>query len=556
MQWITDGYFTMMQEIDQQLHGKTPDLVVTPVGVGSFSQSVVTHFKQQGTGSAIMAVEPDTAACLWKRFERNEQTIAKSCPTVMAGLDCATLSAQSWPILQAGVDVSATVSDLEAHRACQTLAAAGISAGPCGAASLAALRRLGPDDKKALGLDETSTVVLLCTEGMRTYDVPRDVSVEDPVELTQALVQINSASPSLGSVPGPGEVDIAKFICGWFEYRDIDAHWIEPVKGRPSVVGVAKGSGGGQRLMFNGHIDTVTLMGYDDDPLSGKIENGKLYGRGAADMKCGVAAQMVAIANAKKAGLRGDVIVTAVADEEFESMGTEHVLEAGWRADAALVNEPTNMEILRSHKGFVWFEVEIFGVAAHGSRPDLGYDAISKAGYFQVELDKYAQRLEQSHTDSIVGPPSVHASMITGGEEVSSYPASCKVTLERRTLGTETPEQVEQELRYILDRLTKEVKGFKYSLKATFSRPAFHMDAEHPFTKLVVKHARTAIGSEPTVTGAPYWTDCALLFDAGIPVLLFGPTGDGLHGKEEWADIASIRQVADALTNIATEFCA
>lgn len=239
----------MMQEIDEQLNGKTPDLVVSPVGVGSFSQSVVTHFKQQGKGSAIMAVEPDTAACLWKRLERGEETIAKSCPTAMAGLDCATLSTQSWPILQAGIDISATVSDFEAHQACQTLAAAGISAGPCGAASLAAVRRLSHNDKAELGLNETSTVVLLCTEGMREYDVPLDVAVEDPVALTQKLVQINSASPSLGSIPGPGEMEIAKFICSWLEYRDIDAHWIEPVKGRPSVVGVAKGSGGGQRLM-------------------------------------------------------------------------------------------------------------------------------------------------------------------------------------------------------------------------------------------------------------------------------------------------------------------
>ncbi|KAL7933893.1 peptidase M20 [Trichoderma chlorosporum] len=555
-QWIVNGYLTMMLEIDDQLGATAPDLVVVPVGVGSFAQAVVTYFKKSGQQTTVLTVEPDTAASLWKSLTRGESfTTSEKTPSIMAGLDCGTPSSISWPILQHGVDASLTVSDFEAHQACSYLNSQGISAGPCGAAPIAALRRLNAADREKLGLKKDSVVVVICTEGTRDYEVPYSVESDDPVELTQTLVRINSANPSLGSVPGPGETEIARYITSWMEHRDLETHWIEPTPGRPSVVGVARGSGGGKSLMLNGHLDTVTLMGYDGDPLSGDIKDGKLYGRGSADMKCGLAAAMVTLANAKKQTLRGDVIFTGVADEEFESIGTQQVLEAGWRADGAIVSEPVNLEIQHAHKGFVWFEVDIHGLAAHGSRYDLGIDAISKAGYFLVELDKYASRLISQAGDPVLGPGSVHASIIKGGEEVSSYPVLAQIQGERRTVNGETPETVRKELEGILNGLVETVPNFKYNLRITFDRSSFKADLDHPFSKLVHKHVGSTLGEEPIVSGAPHWTDCALLADAGIPTLLWGPKGEGLHSKLEYADVESIRQVAEALTAIATEFC-
>ncbi|UKZ72507.1 hypothetical protein TrVFT333_000137 [Trichoderma virens FT-333] len=440
-QWIVDGYLTMMLEVDGQLGSITPDLVVVPVGVGSFAQAVVTHFKQQGKQTTVLTVEPDTSASLWKSLRKGESsTTSEKTPSIMAGLDCGTPSSISWSILRHGVDASLTISDFEAHQACGYLKSQGVSAGPCGAAPIAALRRLNPSNRETLGLTKDSVVVVFCTEGPRQYEIPHSVASDDPVELTQTLVKINSANPSLGSIPGPGETAIARYITAWMEHRDIETHWIEPTLGRPSVVGIARGSGGGKSLMLNGHIDTVTLMGYDGDPLGGDIKDGKLYGRGAADMKCGVAAAMATLANAKKQGLRGDVIFTGVADEEFESIGTQQVLEAGWRADGAIVSEPTNLEIQYAHKGFVWFEVDIHGLASHGSRYDLGIDAICKSGYFLVELDKHAKRLTAQAGDPVLGPGSIHASIIKGGEEVSSYPSLAQIQIERRTVNGETPE--------------------------------------------------------------------------------------------------------------------
>ncbi|KAI1390817.1 acetylornithine deacetylase [Hypoxylon trugodes] len=553
--WIIEGYRTMLYEVDEDLGDVQADLVIAPVGVGSFAHAVVSHYKSKETPATVLTVEPDTAACLWKSLRRGAVRTEKTTHTTMAGLNCGTVSSISWPLLQSGVDASLTISDYESHMASIYLNGLGVSSGPCGAAPLAALRRLNASDKAKLGLDHNSIVVLLSTEGTRDYDTPLDVSTGDPVALTQTLVQTNSANPELGSTPGPGEGAIAQYIASWLEHRDIETHWIETTKGRPSVVGVVRGSGGGKSIMLNGHIDTVTLSGYDCDPLSGEIKEGKLYGRGSADMKCGVAAALVALVNSKLLDLRGDVVFAGVADEEARSIGTEQVLEAGWRTDAAIVTEPSNLNIIHAHKGYVWLEVDIHGLAAHGSRADLGVDAISRAGYFLVELDRYSRKLLEFDANTGVGPPSVHASLIKGGEEVSSYPALCTITIERRTVPGETSDTVKAEIQALLDKVANEITDFSYDLRVTFERSPFSISLDDSFASLVRDVVGQSLVEDPTFRGEPYWTDCALLADSGISALIWGPRGEGLHAKEEWVDINSVRVVADALTGIVNRFC-
>lgn len=545
----------MMREIDEQLGDQTPDLVIAPVGVGSFMQAVVSHYKAPGQHSRVLAVEPDTAACLYKSLTKGEPVALETTPTIMTGLDCGTVSSIAWPVLQAGVDASLTVSDYEAHEACGLLHSLGVSAGPCGSAPMAALRRLTSSDKAALGLDESSVVVLLCTEGHREYPVPRNVSFDDAQSLAQTLVQINSANPGTGNVPGPGETEIARYITAWLEHRDIETHWLEPTHGRPSVVGVVRGTGKGKSLMFNGHIDTVTVAGYDGDPLSGQIRNGRLYGRGAADMKGGVAAILVALAQAKKDRLQGDVIFAGVADEEDLSIGTEQLLEAGWRADGAIVCEPTLADLVIAHKGFVWFEVVIHGLASHGSRFDLGVDAISRAGYFLVELDKYAQRLIAGPKHPSLGPGSVHASIVKGGEEPASYPARCTITVERRTVAGESLDQLKTEVEDLLKAAARNVPGLSYDLKVTFSRSAFEIAADHPLVSLVADQIKFVTGREAKMRTEAFWTDCALLADKGVPVVMYGAIGEGLHAKKEWVDLKSVDTVASTLISVSRAFC-
>jgi acetylornithine deacetylase len=254
----------------------------------------------------------------------------------------------------------------------------------------------------------------------------------DPVGLAAELVAIASVNPDL--VPGAvGEGDIAAFCAAWLSAHGLEVHRLESRPGRPSIVGIARGTGGGQSLMLNGHYDTVTLAGYDGDPLVPRIEAGRVHGRGSFDMKSGLAAAMVAVARARRLELRGDVLVACVADEEHSSWGTEEVLRQ-FTADAGIVVEPSHLEMTLAHKGFAWFDIAIEGRAAHGSRPDLGIDAIAKAGHFLVAVERWGERLADGPHHPVLGPGSVHASIIRGGEEASSYPAACRITIERRTV--------------------------------------------------------------------------------------------------------------------------
>ncbi|EXA32126.1 hypothetical protein FOVG_16608 [Fusarium oxysporum f. sp. pisi HDV247] len=559
-------YSVLMQETDEQLGSYRPDLIIAPVDI---ARGAISHFKSESSAysTAVSAVEPDTAACLFKSLEIGESTTITTTHTIMTELRKRYLPTGSWDILKQGIDASLTVSDFEAHQAVLYLQSHGIQAGPAGAASLAALKRLTISDRKSLRLTRNSTVVIFCPmTSDATYDTPHDVSADDPILITQTLVRINSASPTLGSVAGPGETVVAQYIASWLEHRDITTHWIESAKGRPSVVGVIRGSGrdGAKSLMLNGHIDTVTLMGYENDPLSGKIINGKLHGRGSADMKSGVAAAMVALANVKRLELNGvklggDVIFTAVADEESGSIGTESILRAGWRADAAIVSEPTGLQIFHAHKGFCDIEVVVHGVAAHGSRPDLGVDAIINAGYFLSELGNLVKQIHQgiagAGRDMTLGTANVHASTISGGEEISSYPAQCKVLMEWRTIPGETKDFVESKMRQLIADVAKVVPGFKADFRIIMSRPPMATASNHPFVELVTDVVGDVLGSKATLAGAPYWTDCALLAEAGIVPLVWGPKGEGLHSKEEWVDIDSIVKVAEGLTNVINRFC-
>jgi acetylornithine deacetylase/succinyl-diaminopimelate desuccinylase family protein len=546
--WIAEGCSTIMREIDDQVNGQQVNFVISPVEYGSLAQAAVTHFKATGKSTSFVAVEPDTAGHLWTKLSKDRKSI-------MPHINGNESSTADWGSLNFGADASLTISDYEAYLASLDLRKIGIVAGLSGASGLAALRRLGRSDKDRLGLDENSVVVILCTEGSKIATVPKNVASDDVVCLTQNLIQIDSSNPDSA---GPGEGAIGRYITSWLQHRDIETHWIEPTAGRPSVVGVVRGSGGGKSLMFNGHIDTVTLAGYDGEPLSGQVDNGSIYGRGAADMKSGLAAAMVALVNAKCLSLRGDVILAAVSDEEMDSIGTEQVLEAGWRADAAIVAEPTEMAIVHMHKGYALFEVDIHGVAAHGSRADLGVDAICKAGYFLVELDRHARELQEScdrDNKRENGVGNIHCGVIKGGEEINSYPARCTISIERRTIAGETCETVKAQLLSILNKLAATVPGFKFDLRSTFDRSPFFIARDHPFLNLVVDHATECTGTTPTVRGEPYWTDMALLSDVGIPGLIWGPKGYGLHAKTEWVEIESIRQLTDSFVAIEAHFC-
>jgi acetylornithine deacetylase len=375
---------------------------------------------------------------------------------------------------------------------------------------------------------------------------------EELIDLVARLVAIDSVNPEL--VPGgAGEGEIARFVAGWLEGTGLEVAIEEAAPGRPNVIAVARGSGGGRSLLLNAHLDTVGVAGMDA-PFSARVDGGRLYGRGAYDMKASLAAIMLAGATARQRGLRGDVIVTAVADEEVASVGTEAVAR-DLRADAAIVAEPTELSLAVAHRGFVWLEIETAGRAAHGSRPDLGLDAIAKMGPVLVGIDEIDRSLRAAPSHRLLGSGSLHASLIRGGQELSTYPDRCLLQAERRTIPGETPEAVAGELRAVVERAAAEDPDLRADVRIQFVRDPFEAAEDEPVVEAVRRHARTVLGREPEVVGVPFWTDAALLAAAGIPTVVFGPAGEGAHADVEWVDLESAERCAEIYLTVAEELC-
>lgn len=378
------------------------------------------------------------------------------------------------------------------------------------------------------------------------------MGLKDLVKLLEQLVAIDSVNPAL--VPGgAGEAEIASFIAAWATDAGLEVAIEEPVAGRPSVVAVARGTGGGRSLMLNAHTDTVGVAGMES-PFEPRIEGGRLYGRGAYDMKAGLAAAMAVTAAARERGLRGDVILAAVADEEHASIGTAAVTER-WKADAAIITEPTELTITTAHKGFTWLEIETHGVAAHGSLPDVGVDAIAKMGHILVAIEELDRQLRAGEGHPLSGTGSLHASLITGGQELSSYPERCRLDVERRTIPGETPEIVERQLRELIERLSATVPDLQAELRVGLIREPYEIAADAPIVEMVRRHAAAVTGREPQITGSAAWMDSAMLGAAGIPTAIFGPSGAGAHAVEEWVDLESVEQCARVLLAVVEEFC-
>jgi len=371
----------------------------------------------------------------------------------------------------------------------------------------------------------------------------------DVVELTSRLVAIDSVNPVL--VPGAaGEGEIARFVAEWARAAGLEADVLEDTPGRPSVVVRARGRGGGRGLMLCAHLDTVGVEGMAA-PHAPRVEGDRLHGRGAYDMKAGLASALLACRELAAEDLAGDVIVAAVADEEHASLGVQEVL-ASVRADAAIVTEPTELELVVAHKGFVWVEIEVTGRAAHGSRPHLGVDAIAGAGPILTALGALDGALAE-RTHPLLGRGSVHASLIEGGAEMSSYPARCVIGLERRTLPGETARDVEAEVEALLAAAAPELGVGQRTLLV---REPFEADPEAEIVRTVRAAAAEVLPAPPPIAGASYWADAAFIAAAGIPTVMFGASGEGAHAAEEWVSIAGSTAVTRALVAAGRRLCA
>lgn len=380
------------------------------------------------------------------------------------------------------------------------------------------------------------------------------VSYNETVELLGSLIKINSVNPSLVK-GGAGEAEIADFVAKFLTDLGLATRLVEVVKDRPNVIGIFEG-GEGPSLILNGHLDTVGVDYMKIEPFKPILKDNRMYGRGALDMKGGLAALLQATKAVVERGIRlkGSLIVAATVDEEYASIGMERLMK-DCTADAAVVCEPTGLSLVTAHKGFIWATVEIFGTAAHGSRPQEGVDAISKMGKFLTQLERVQKKGYGGRGHRLVGKPSIHASIVDGGRELSTYPDYCKLQLERRTIPGESVEFFRRELQGYLDAAARGDPDFR----AKFSIDLIRGPLETPHTTRIVKKLRRSIrkvaGEVPAYAGMSGWTDAEILSNHGIESVLFGPGGQGSHSAVEYVNMDEVIMVAKILSRLVVGFC-
>jgi acetylornithine deacetylase len=353
----------------------------------------------------------------------------------------------------------------------------------------------------------------------------------------------------------PGEAEISEHIAQFMRRIGLETKVIEIKPGRMNVVGTIRGSGEGPTLLLNGHTDTVGIEGMEIDPLNPVIKEGQLYGRGSDDMKSGLVALLVCAESIIESGLKlkGDVIVAAVCDEEYTSIGTEALMNE-IHADAAIITESTDLDIVVAHQGYAWIDVETRGVAAHGSLPEVGIDAIAKMGKVLVRIERLQEQIK-GRKHKLVGSPSIHASRIEGGREISTYPDQCRIQVERRTIPGETRGTIEDEMNTLLALIKKEDSEFKGSSSIFLFREPMEITQCEEICQILHKSALEVTGRKPKFIGSGSWMDTAIITKHGVPVVSFGPIGEGAHAAVENVDLDSVFDLTTILERTALNYC-
>lgn len=377
----------------------------------------------------------------------------------------------------------------------------------------------------------------------------------DPAQVTELLARLvatNSVNPAFDP-DAPGEHAISALVEGELRDAGFTTELVDAEPGRTSVIG-RRGPRGGRSLLLYAHLDTVGLGGMPGG-LAPRVEGGRLYGRGAYDMKCGMAAILAAVRSLDGASLRGEVIVAGVADEEVASIGMQAVLERV-TATAAIVTEPTGLDVVTAHKGFCWIDVSARGRAAHGSRFDEGIDANRALARVLARLDELEAELRRRPEHPLLGPPSLHVGLIDGGAGESIYAAQARATIERRMLPDETEASVLAELDTLVRSVEAVHPGARFETRARLTRAAYETSARSEIRQVVAEAAHDVLGAAPAERGVAYWMDAALLGAAGVDTVAFGATGGGAHSDVEWVELDSVVVLAEVLRRAAQLYLA
>jgi len=371
------------------------------------------------------------------------------------------------------------------------------------------------------------------------------------VTLLSALVGINSINSTLSR--GPGESEIAQFIQQHLAglKLKVEMHTIAP--GRCNLVALIPGIRRSKSLLLNGHLDTVGVEGMAD-PFTLRQQGDKLYGRGAYDMKGSLAVMLLLAEHLARHPPPEDVWLVFTADEEDKSIGMEHFVASRLPGmspapEAAIILEPTELQIGTCHKGFAWHEIEISGKAAHGSRPAEGVDAILPLKAALEQLSCIQAELLARPPDPLLGHATLHAAMISGGSELSMISARSKLQWERRTLPAEPHQKLDAELDRVIQAVRAQPGNHAVSGRIFFARNPYRVadDAN------IVKHLQKAAPQSERV-GLSFWADSGLLGTTGIDCVLFGPVGHGAHATDEWVSLKSLVRIYEVLKQLIRDY--
>lgn len=370
------------------------------------------------------------------------------------------------------------------------------------------------------------------------------------VELLSELVAVDSTNPDLVA-GGAGEAEIGRLLADRLAAAGLDVDLWDVAPGRPNVVGRLGGTGGGRSLMLFGHMDVV---GADPGAFSPQVREGRLHGRGAVDMKAGIAA-CVAATRRLAAGppLAGDLLVAFVSDEEWGSRGAEALVER-YRADASVLAEPSEMEIVDAHGGFAWFDLASTGVDAAGWEAETGVDAISLLAPVLLGITELDAALAQAATERW-GRPSIHASTIHGGHTYPAYPGTCDLSIERCLVPGETVAQARFEIEELLHRARSADARFQGAYRTVIAREPMVLPEGEPVVAGLAAAAEQVLGRAVRRRCDIGWGDSGLLVEAGIPCVTFGPLGGGEHTADEWVDLESVERCAEIYEAVARSFC-
>ncbi|MGE7603764.1 peptidase [Peribacillus sp. NPDC097675] len=401
----------------------------------------------------------------------------------------------------------------------------------------------------------------------------------DGIKLLQKLVQEPSKRGQEGSAQAivvekcrQIGLDIDLWEIGDGELRNHPHFYCDrkDFKGNPNLVAVRKGSGGGKSLILNGHIDVVPegdISAWHDDPFSGKVENGKVYGRGTTDMKGGNVSLLLALESIVETGIRlkGDVIFQSVIEEESGGAGSLAAVLRGYQADGAIIPEPTNMKLFPLQQGSMWFRLKIKGKSAHGGTRYEGLSAIDKAYSVMEEMKKLEQerneKMDHPLYRNIPIPIPINIGSIQSGNWPSSVPDTAIIEGRFGVSPMETMEAAQLSLKNRIDALNHTDKWFKekpIELEWFGARwlPGC-LEINHPLMQALSTQYEKVMGEQPDIEASPWGTDGGYLSTVGsIPVVVFGPGETKLaHDANEYIEVDRIIETAEIIALTILEWC-